>query len=553
MRVSQQMLFSHYVNNMNNSLSDLLELNLQSQTQKVINRPSDDPVGMERILDFRDSLRQLDQYEENISTGKGWLGRSDDTLMQVSTLITRAKELAEQAASGTYSADNREQISYELRSLFDQMVEMSNMEYEDKSIYAGHKVNGNAFERILWMTTNDADLAAGTDFRIQGNADTTVLVQFYDTSGTALPGEDVTFASGNVGVRYSTDGGKTFQTDGTVSGIVNGEVEVQLPQSGASVTFTGVDGTTAVKANHYSETEEADGTWLWLRPSARYVGDDEDAISVDKLGSGVEDLSVAASGSFNSPSAMVRIDNTSDVAMNEEIEYSYSLDGGVSWTTGMLARADSTSNQALINIPPSGLLTINSNGSNIIQAGAQFIVRPRTSDIDVDISVSETVTLNDVGKDIFGGIYQDPDLVLANNGARLPLSSSNASAMFGASEVYLASNASYHQNLFETMGNLIAFLETNNQTGIQQALVNLDESQQQIMKATASVGAREHRLQVAEDLVGNLKLNEQERLSEVEDADVAELMTKLQQQQIVYEAVLRSTSMIMNLNLLKFV
>ena len=132
-----------------------MDLNMAAQTQKKINRPSDDPTGMVRILDHRDTLRSLDQYKENISTAKGWLGSADESLRQVSTILSRAKVLATQAATGTVDADNREQISYELRSLFEQLIGLANSNFEDKSIFAGHKVDSPAFKQIMWLTTND--------------------------------------------------------------------------------------------------------------------------------------------------------------------------------------------------------------------------------------------------------------------------------------------------------------------------------------------------------------------------------------------------------------
>lgn len=556
MRVSQQMLYAHYVTNMNASLTNLMDLNIKAQSQKRIIRPSDDPVGMERVLDHRDALRTLEQYKENIGTAKGWLGRSDSTLMQVSSLITRAKGLAEQAATGTYDEQNREQISYELRSIFDQLVEMSNMEFEDNSIYAGHKTDSNAFEKMLWMTTNDRDLNENTNFRIEGNADYTVLMQFYDTSGAAGVGDTVSFDSGNVGVRYSVDGGKTFLDDGTVSNVVGGEVRVNLPQSGASVVFSDVQPGDGVKANDPDDTADAGGTWAWLRPSALYLGDDMDAIRVDSIGEGVENVTATAEGSFKSNNVVVRIDNDAPVDMDEVIEYSYSLDGGASWTTGNTTSADTTSNQSLITIPPGGMLTLSSNGGNTLQPGSQFVITPRTSSVNLGISVDETVRVNDVGKDIFGGLYQDPDAIRANGGNRLAVSSDNTEVVFddgtGASTL-TGSNAGYTRNLFETVGNLVAFLETNNQSGVQRCLESLDRSQQQILTAAASVGGRENRLTVAEGLVENLELNEKERMSSIEDADVAELMTQITQGQIVYESVLRSTSLIMNMNLMKFI
>ncbi len=554
MRVSQQMLFDHYVSNMNTSLSKLLDLNLKAQTQKKVNKPSDDPTGMERIMSHRDALRQLGQYKENLDTAKGWLGRADETLLQLDTLIIRAKELATQGATGTYDDNNRDQISYEVRSLFEQMVELANMEYEDKSIFGGHKTGDNAFEQGLWMTTNDRDLTDAASFRIQGDSDKTVLVQFYDTSGAASVGDDVTFASGNVGVRYTLDGGDTWKSDGTVSGIVNGEVTINLLSSGTAIVLEGVTGTTAIKANSTTDMNDTTGTWAWLRPTAIYKGDDKDAITVDSLGT--SNITATASGSFDDRNVVVRVDNDTAVSMDEAIEYSYSLDGGISWTTGNTTKADSSSNAALLTVPTGGILNLASGGTNFIQPGAQFIIRPRTADIEVDISVDETVRLNNVGKDIFGGIWQDPDSVLAGKGARVGRSSSNTSVVFaGANQAttHYSSNANYSKNLFETMGNLIAFLETNNQNGIQRALENLNQSQQQILNGAADVGGRENRVIVAESLVDTLELNEKHRLSTVEDADVAELMTQLTQQQIIYESVLRSTSMIMNMNLMKYI
>lgn len=554
MRVSQQMLFSRYIHNLNTSLTTLLDLNTKAQTQKKINKPSDDPTGMTRILDHRDTLRSLEQYSENISTAKGWLGASDEALRQVSTLITRAKELATQAATGTLDGDNREQVSYELRSIFEQMIGLANSDFEGKSLYAGQKVDGNAFEQIMWLTTNDTSFG-GTEFTVQGSSDTTVLVQFIDNSGATPVGGDMALSDANLGVRYSVDGGRTWQTDGSVN-FSGGEAVLSLPSSGTGVVFHS-DAT--VKVNDPDDPSVADGTWLWVRPSARYIGDDKDAPpKVDKLGVGKNTVAAAASGSFLSTNVTVRIDNTSPVAMNEAIQYSYSLDGGVSWVTGNVAQADATSNSSVLSIANGGILTLNSSGGNTLQPGQQFVIRPRSADIRLDISASEQVRVNDVGKDIFGGIYMDPDRVLSAGGSLVTLGSMNASRVFhsnGAPNMAVTVQGSdeFSKNLFEVMGNLVAFTETNNQTGVQQMLENLTNAQSQIMNKLADVGGRENRLSVSETILEGLKYNEDALLSSIEDADVSELMTDLAQQQIVYESVLRSTSMIMQLNLSKFI
>jgi len=547
-RISQNQLYSQYLNGMNNSLSNLVESNLQAQTQKRVNKPSDDPTATARILDHRDTLHAYEQYKTNLDTAKGWLSMSDSTLTQVSTIITRAKELAEQAATGTMSADNRQQISYEARQLFDQLLELGNMTYEDKSIYAGQKTNVNAFREVLWMTTNDPSLTSDNSFQIDGFSKQTTLVQFTDKTGATASGGLIDMNDPNVGVRYSIDGGRTFLTDGSVT-TVNGHMKLTLPQSGASVTF---DHNAQVRVTDTANTNDSKGSWLWLRPSAVYQGDDADAIKVSSMGTGTQNISAQATGAFPG-NTLVRIDNTT--TLGGAINYSYSMDNGLSWVTGNTVAADTTASNAMLNVAGGGVLTLNSNGGNALVAGAQFLISPRTAAITLQVNVSETVRINDVGKDIFGGIYQDPDLVAGNGGARLSLTSSNASAVFSTnSSNFTSSNGGIvSKNLFETMGNLVAFLETNTQSGVSQCLESLKLAQQQVLTSVSSVGGRENRLNITSNILANLTLNENERISAEEDIDIGELMTKLSQQQLVYQAVLKSSSMIMQMNLMQYI
>ncbi|WP_415718507.1 flagellar hook-associated protein FlgL [Maridesulfovibrio sp.] len=527
MRISQQMLFNTYMSNMNRSLNNLVETNIQAQTQKKVNRPSDDPVGMARILDHRETLATVKQYRDNIDTAKGWLSLSDATMTQVSTILTRAKELAEQGASGTLTDDNREQISYEARQLFQQLVSLANTEYEGKSIYAGHKVDDNAFTEKLWMTTNDSNVSS-RNFTITGNADKTIVVQFLD-SGDIGGGAPLDY-------RYSKDGGKTFITKTLAAG------NTSLDFDGVTMDFDlGTPPTNIpVTQNDSNNTNDTSGTWMWVRPTAVYKGDDEDSIDVIGMNTNLGGGRTNAEGSF-SKDVVVRIDTATDLA--SQIEYSYSLDGGTTWTKGNVKPADGVASNAVLTIP-GGTLTIYSNtgggGSNALGAGAQFVVHPDTAAMNVQIQENEYVRINDVGKDIFGGVYQLPG-------------ANGASVVFGGDSMLMSSNSSATHNMFETIGNLVAFLETNNQTGVQHCLDSLNLSQKHILTKAADVGGRENRLAVADNVLSSLELNEKDRISHIEDVDVGELMTKLSQQQIVYEAVLKSSSMIMKMKLLDYI
>jgi len=97
-----------------------------------------------------------------------------------------------------------------------------------------------------------------------------------------------------------------------------------------------------------------------------------------------------------------------------------------------------------------------------------------------------------VGKDIFGGVAKQ-------NGA------SNASVVtFSGSD---------SANLLETVGNLIGYLETNNEDGIGECVDDLTSSLEHIENALTKVGGKENRVSSAKTVVETLSDNATTTLS----------------------------------------
>lgn len=210
-RVTQQSMYNTVVSQMQSNLAAYMESNEQGSTQKKINRPSDDPAGTYRVLMARDDISATKQYQSNVDTATGWLELADNVLgTQLSTAITSLKSLAEQASTGTYSAENRQQIADQAREIFGQILNLSNTQYEDKSIFAGQRYTGSAFEESLALTSWDENWDKAIDagaYTIQGASDTSMMVQF--TS-------DGTLGTNELNYRWSKDGGTTW-SDGTVA------------------------------------------------------------------------------------------------------------------------------------------------------------------------------------------------------------------------------------------------------------------------------------------------------------------------------------------------
>ncbi|MFW5730043.1 MAG: flagellar hook-associated protein FlgL [Desulfonatronovibrionaceae bacterium] len=501
MRISQSMLFDNFVANMNSSSYRLMELNNKASSQKEINKPSDDPIGTARVMGYRDSISALEQYKSNVDTAKGWLGLADESLMEVNNVLIRAKEITEQAATGSLSREQREMLSYEARQLYEQMINLANTRYEGKSIFGGHKVDEPAFEQAMTLSSNK-DLPE--EFTIQGKTTGTILVQF-TTSAEVDDGV-------NINYRYSTDGGHEWKE----ATLAAGDTELDL--DGVSVDLPA--GYT-VEANDPDDNNDTSGTWLWVRPTAEYMGDDADQYAVTAYAQNIEDSDVEVKGLFEKET-VVRVDEID----GDDITYSYSEDGGSSWTTNQTTEEDGGETRFLL---PGGRADVTGVEADDYNENDQIIIRPNSAAIDFEISPTERIQVNSVGKDIFGGIYKKPG------------QDNYTPAIEGG------------ENVFETLGNLIGYLETNNQSGVQRTLEDIDLSLKNVNNELASIGSRENRLDIAESVLSGLTLNEKERMSKIEDADVAELMTKLANQQIIYEGVLRSSSNIMRMNLMNYI
>jgi flagellar hook-associated protein 3 FlgL len=82
-------------------------------------------------------------------------------------------------------------------------------------------------------------------------------------------------------------------------------------------------------------------------------------------------------------------------------------------------------------------------------------------------------------------------------------------------------------NIYKTFIDLKESLETNDFAGIQSAMGNLDEHLKTINAHVSDIGGKSIRLDVKSKIVGDLELSDTERMSDLEDADLAEAIVAL--------------------------
>ena len=505
-RVTQSSMYNTIVGQMQKSLSAYMESNEQGSTQKKINRPSDDPAGTYRVLMTRDDISDTKQYQSNCDTAEGWLKLADDVLgTQLSTAITKLKTLMEQASTGT-TANQRTLIASEAKEIFGQILNLSNTQFNDKSIFAGQRYDQNAFEQSLgltsWDTNWNSEISKG-NYTIEGASDTSMMVQFTSTGTLGVDALDY---------RWSKDGGTTW-TNATVAAgsntVVADGVTITMKQN---MAVTAADTSLGAGANN--------GTLVYIRPTAVYQGDDNDPPPEMTVMGGPSGLQTKAYGAFGN-NVLVRMDKDVDLSTTgTPFTYSYSLDSGSTWVTATAQ----TAGGGKVRLPvPGGYMDMEAaTGNTTIEAGTQVLIHPARANLNLEIMKGTYIGVNSVGKDIFGGYYDGKPAIEGN------------------------------ANLFEIAGDFIAYCENNNQEGCQKSLAAIETAQQNILSQVARIGGLENRVSLAQDVLSFQKVDQEERLSYTEDIDLTDLLAKLTRQQLTYQTVLQSSSMIMQMSLAKY-
>ena len=181
MRVADSQVMSVLFGNLQRIRGRLLTAQEQIASQKRVAEPSDDPIAYGSGLAGRTQLAQAEQWIRNIQFGSQRLELADSTLTQVSSVLTRIKELAVQARSDTTGAANRATIAKEVRELHRHLMQLGNTELNGQALFAGTKTDTTPFV-----------ISSGDTVVYQGNAETHAIeVGENLTLQTTIPGSRI--------------------------------------------------------------------------------------------------------------------------------------------------------------------------------------------------------------------------------------------------------------------------------------------------------------------------------------------------------------------------
>jgi flagellar hook-associated protein 3 FlgL len=119
-------------------------------------------------------------------------------------------------------------------------------------------------------------------------------------------------------------------------------------------------------------------------------------------------------------------------------------------------------------------------------------------------------------------------------------------------EAFFFSSGGTNTNVISELWGLREAVESNDETQIQAKLSTLEDSLRHVRTQRNVLAGRLTGLETQKQALGALKLGRETQLSNLEDADIAEMVTRLQQTRTAFEASLRVTSMVKDLNLMDF-
>ena len=276
MRVTNGMISNRVVFNMQRSLRRFMHLETSMSSGRRINKPSDDPSGTLRDLNYRTELARIGQYEKNVGQALTWMNTYDSVLSDAKDFMSSAKEVALAMANDTYDGIAREASAREIQSILDQMIQLANSQLEGRSVFGGFQTRtqplvtaaaGAVYQgdtgqmqfeidssQLMTVNLNGADVFLATLNRLGETSDVdvgvtgaTLLADLHLGDGVDLSGApaSLVITDQNLNLSSSVDlSGATTVQDAidtinaqlTADGITN--LTVGLGETGNALTFT---------------------------------------------------------------------------------------------------------------------------------------------------------------------------------------------------------------------------------------------------------------------------------------------------------------------------
>jgi flagellar hook-associated protein 3 FlgL len=184
-------------------------------TQKEYTRTSENPLNSEKSMSIRKGLRDLDIWDDNISTAHELFTTAEQSLTQVASNLynQRVKKLLVQGSTTTVGSVGMMAVGTELKQIADEMVDAMNADFNDRQMFGGQSQNktpftiedverdGEKYQRVCYNGIDMDTITEGADGLYYG----TQIVDGVETPDVLVPGQGQVLLDIGLGVDYDAN------------------------------------------------------------------------------------------------------------------------------------------------------------------------------------------------------------------------------------------------------------------------------------------------------------------------------------------------------------
>ncbi|UCE24839.1 MAG: flagellar hook-associated protein FlgL [Candidatus Zixiibacteriota bacterium] len=639
MRVTNKMMIDRVSYNTQAALKRFLDMQTQMSSGRRINKPSDDPLGIQRDLDYRHELAKNSQFLSNVARAQDWEHTYDSLLAEANTLLSSTRELAIAMSSEVADDDgtSRGAAAVEIQEMFDQILQMANTKIEGKFIFSGYRTdqraiiassngvryNGDTGE-IKFQIDNSTDMMVnliGSDVFLEqlcilgesadlnvGLVGSTLLADLHNGDGVSLVPGTIEITDQNLGIAITVDLSTATTIDQvllfingalTASGMTN--ITATIGAENNNIMFDTTENGLISDVTSLSVINSGNGVELFggnIRvtdyaaidfqvdfSSCETVGDIITEFNSQVAGAGISNVTMQ----INAAGTGFEIRDTNGVPLglfitethaNSTVAADLGIDGAINpilvgddlnpTVSFLIEDIGGTTAEELgiageffgdfpgsdldpLLLPTSNVADLN-NGlgydlDEIILWQGEFSQILDLGDPGI-VTVQDMLdAFNNCGLDITASINPDGrGIQIVNNDVARSLTIEDINGGTTARQMGIYGSS----DMLGSYIVLINALQADDQDAVGLLLGNFEEAIERLLDHRSGVGAKSIRLGATSSRLLDRELAFTRRLSEVEDADITELITQLSTFENNYQAALLASARIIQPTLLDF-
>ncbi len=555
MRITNNIMMLNMMEDLNRNLMKMNKDQRRLSTGKNINSAMDDPVGVSKILKYKSDIAELEQFDRNAKDALAWLEHSESAIMSLGESYSRLSELATQAVNGTYANDDRQHMKSEIEQIKKHIITTANSSFAGRYIFSNFQTDkklmdkdGN-YNNDMHITSYDIE---NSDTKYQVGVGEQISV---NTNGIELFGyveED------NVITKFMPDASinendVTMGTPATPKQIVGTidlekdyssepDIQIKIGTAPNDVTYT-VDKTRLNGSKEHPLSKEDVTNAIYNAKNGNsnlrsanvvdvyYTQDDKLAIVTKENGSNAPAISEVIGGIFGTSTGGMDVTASTATGHNVLDDADMAADTNKSKFTITLNGRSET-----IEIDMSTINnTVDFQSKLQMKLDNKFPKEAGKTTIEVQASHGSTLKFStkDWKLDANNNVVEDTSSIKQHTLDVRPIKTKKSQVMADLDKLIMALDA----DDVDTVSNMIDVFTNHNNN---------------LLKHRSSIGARVNRLELTLNRSSDNKLSFTQLLSNVQDADIAEVIMEMRNSENIYRASLQTGAKVIQPSLMDF-